>query len=304
MVALSVGVLIVPLAVLWAIQGDELERAVSRFPVGALIAAALVHLTWLTVRAEAWRLSLNAIEHPVPRVAAHGASAAGYAAGAIQPASGLPVRAVFLRRLMPRSPSVDQILVSEAPVITLEGSIVASVFALSLLVAPALPRWIGVAALVGFALTLFALWQLSKRYSEHGAVAGLRVLADSDRRGALVGLALLMAALGILRAWIVLHGAGLPTEPAAVGILFAVLGILGALPLGPGASPGAMLTVFGPVSASAATVAGLAMVASSLIAVFAYCVLVPAALLIVRTLRTEADRVELQGVVEGTGGEG
>lgn len=273
MIALSVTALVVPLAALWLTQGDELERAVSSFPPLALLAAALAHLAWLATRSEAWRLSLNAIERPVARRHAHAASAAGYAAGTLQSAGGLPVRAVSLRRIGTSPPSIDRTLVAEAPVIALEGGLIALVFVVAVATAPVAPPWAAAAMLGGCLIALMAMGALAHRHPGHRAVAGLRVLADPRRRAALIAVVAAMTALGLLRAWVVLVGAGLPHGPASVAVLFAALGVLGALPLGPGSSPGAMLAVFGPVNAGAAAGAGIAMVASSLIAIVLYALL-------------------------------
>lgn len=276
--ALSALAVIAPLTVLWLLEGPEMEQAIRSFPLLALAGATLVHLLWLCARSEAWRLSLNAIELPVPRLGAHAASAAGYAAGTIQSASGLPVRAVSLNRLVSGSPGIDRTMVAEMPLMTIEAGLIATVFVVAVAVASPAPAWSAVAALGISLVAVAGLAWLAHRHPDHRATAGLQVLSDRSRRGPLLGVVGLMTALGLLRAWIVLAGAGLPHGPASVAVLFAALGLLGALPLGPGSSPGAMLAVFASVDAPAAAGAGLAMVGTSILAVTLYAALVGAVL--------------------------
>lgn len=264
--------MIVPFLALWLLQGEKLERAVATFPLPALAAAVAIHGCWLCARSEAWRLSLNASGDPVPRPGAHGASAAGYVAGMIQSASGLPVRAVTLKRLVAQPPPLDRSMVAEAPVIALEACFIAIIFLVGIATAPVLPAWGAAAVLAISVVSIVAMAISARRFSGHRMAAGLRIFLDGDRRGALLALVVLMTCFGLLRAFVVLSGAGLPHDPATLAILFATMGLLGALPLGQGAAPGAMLAVYGPTDAAAAASAGLAVVASSLLSVVLYAV--------------------------------
>ena len=154
--------------------------------------------------------------------------------------------------------------------IALEGTLVATVLLGAIAITPVLPAWGAAALLVCCLLGITAMAIASRRFGGHRFAAGLRVFADRERRGSLAAIVLLMGTLGILRALVVLLGAGLPHDAASVAILFATMGVFGALPLGPGAGPAAMLAVFGPQDATAAASAGLAVAASSLLAVAIY----------------------------------
>lgn len=277
-----------PFAILGVLKGEDLERAVTTFPLEALAAATAIHLCWLCARSEAWRISLNAAGAPIPRQAAHGASAIGYAAGMIQSAGGLPVRAVALRKLAPQPPTIDRSMVAEAPVISLEAGVIALIFLAGVATTPVLPAWGAVAVLAASVLAVAAMAVAGRRYSGHRLTAGLRVFADGERRLALVGVVGVMTALGLSRAVTVLIGADLPHDAATIAILFAAMGLLGALPFGPGAAPAAMLAVLGPIDAAAAASAGLAVVASSLLAVGVYSAVMSAATAMASTRISDA----------------
>jgi hypothetical protein len=268
----SVGAFALPLAALWLAAGPKLAAELSALPGWAVAGAIAAHVATLACRAEAWRLAVNSISGcGMPRTLVHGASAAGFAAGALQAASAAPVRAFALRRLAPeRTPAFGQTVVAEGPVVTCEAALAALVLALGVLTIPVMPFWAPALALAGCGLAILAMRQLLTLPGRNGLARGLSVLGDRRRRLAFGVLVAAVTGLGMLRAGLLLAGFALPHDPASVAIIFATLGVFGVLPLGPAATTGAMLTVFGTTDAAAAAAAGIALAATSMLAVTIY----------------------------------
>jgi hypothetical protein len=264
---------LVPLTVLGAAQGERIVTALETIPLAAALGAVAAHLATLVCRCEAWRLAVNAIEGGgIPRGIVHAAAALGFAAGAVQPASAAPVRAAALRSIAGSgAPPLAATLVAEGPVLLLEAALAAFVLAAAVWTLPVAPGWAPVVAAAGCLGALAALRAAVRRFGHRRAATGLLVLADVRRRAGLALLVVVVTALGLARSWIVLAGFGLPHGLASVALLFVALGVFGLLPIGPMATPGATLAVFGPVDPATAAAAGIAVSATSVAAVAAYC---------------------------------
>jgi hypothetical protein len=268
----SIALFAVLVVALFAVRGGEIVDALRGFPLWAALVGASAQLAWLGCRGEAWRLSVGAAQrHAVPRPAAHSANALAFLAGVIQQAVTVPVRAVTLRRIAPdRSPPLEQVLVADAPVLALEGALMALLLLAAALTTPDLPPWAPAASLIATLALLGAMYAARRHFHDRGLTAGLRVLADRRRGPAMAAIAVVMSGLALTRSWAVLVGFGLPDGFASVVLFLAALGVLGALPLGPTASPAAALAVFGSISTAAAASAGIAMTATTLAAVTVY----------------------------------
>jgi hypothetical protein len=270
--AVGAAVAVVVGGALLLARGPEVLTALVACPPLAAVGAVAVHSATLLARCEAWRVAVSSIADAAPpRLRVHAAAGAGYAAGALQGASTAPVRALALRRMAPRdTPSMKQLVVAEAPVVLVEAVLTAAVLAVAVSAAPIAPAWtpaVVVAVAIG---GLLGLRVLARRASDGCSTAGLRVLHDLRRRGPMVALLVAVTALGLLRAWVVLMGFGLPSGPAAVALAFVALGVFGLLPIGPGSTPAAMLAVFGTADPTAAAAAGIAISATSIAGVAVY----------------------------------
>lgn len=259
-------------AVVVAARGPELFEALAACSPVAALAAIGVHAATLAGRCEAWRIAVGAIkDEPVGRVAAHAAGGVGSAAGMLQGAGTAPVRAIALRRLAPESsPSVKQLVVAELPIFLIEAALIAVVLGLAILALPLAPAWAPPVALAASAGALLALRAWNARIKGTSAGAGLRVLGDRGRRGHVLGLLVAVTGLGVLRAWLVLAGLGLPHGAATAALVFIALGVLGVLPIGPGSTPVAMLAVVGSADPTVALAAGIAVTATSWLGVALY----------------------------------
>lgn len=284
------------------VQGEDFRDALSRFPAWAVLGAVGAQLLWLACRGEAWRLALNAVgPREVPRASAHVANALAFAVGALQSFATVPARALALRRLAPeRSPTLEQTLVADAPVLALEGTIMGLLLVIAVLTTPGLPAWGAAATFAAGALALAALALIRERLHGRGLAAGLRVLADRRRRLKLVGLTMTMSGLALSRSWFVLAGFDLPHGFASVAAFLAALGVAAALPIGLASTPAAALALFGATDSAKAAAAGVAMAATSLAAVITYGILALAAttLLASRARRMRAQSGPPSGGVE------
>jgi hypothetical protein len=267
----SVALFVALAAVLFAFRREEIADSLGDFPLWAAALGVGAQVAWLVCRGEAWRLSVSAAQRgPAPRPPSYSANALAFLAGVVQQAATVPVRAIVLRRLAPdRSPPLEQVLVADAPVLALEGAIMGLLLVAAAIVAD-LPAWAPAAALGGALAALGVMFAARQHFHERGLTAGLRVLADPKRGLPMAALALAMSGLALTRSWAVLAGLGLPDGFASTVLFLAALGVLGALPIGPTASPAAALAVFGAIDPALAATAGIAMAATTLGAVTVY----------------------------------
>ena len=295
------AVSVLPLAVvgvLVAVKGPQVGAALAACPPAAMIAAVAAHFGSLSCRCEAWRLAVNAIDrHPLPRVSVHAASGVGFAAGSLQGASTAPVRAMALRRIARKAaPPFEHALVAEAPVFAIDAGLTALVLAFAVAVAPVAPAWAPVAAVAVSVAAISGLWLAGRRFGHRRAGAGLLVLTDPKRRLPLAGLVGATVAFGLARAWIMLAAFGLPDGAATVAILFVVLGVFGSFPIGPSSTPGATLALFGATDATAAVAVGIALSATSLLAVAVYAVVAATVLGVTRAQPFGSGRRSIKSV--------
>jgi hypothetical protein len=248
---------VVALVVLCVLRRHDLAAAAVAVPPQALGALAALHLATLVARSEAWRLSLAALAGtPPPRAAIHAANAGAFVAGALEPHAALPARVALLRRLAPHQlPHPTHVAVADMPILLLEAAGAAVLLG-------ATGAWWAPAGALG--LLVAARLAAGRR-----ATRGLAVLADVRRRTVLAVLVGCIVGCGLARVWLVLSVAHLDASPATAALAFVALGLFGLLPLGPSAPPGALLVVSGGAGAGALA-AGLALSATSIVAVLAY----------------------------------
>lgn len=249
-------------------------RAVAAVPAWAVTAAVGLHVMTLVLRSEAWRLTLHCAGGPaLPRATVHLANAAAFVAGTAQSQAALPARVTVLRRLAADAPRAGQIYVADVPIFVIELCATALVVIAG--IATGRGAWWLAPLAVGVALAASAAvrW-VPRRFAHRPSARGLAVFAARGRRGRLVALVAAVVALTLARIWLVLAVCGLPHGLGEVAWVFAAMGVLGLLPLGPGASPGATLVALAGASVGAATAAGLLLGVSSIVAVVVYALVV------------------------------
>jgi hypothetical protein len=265
---LAAGVLVV----VCALHADDLGAALDRLPLLAVGGATLLHALTLVARGEAWRLSLRAADGPMlDRRAVHGASAGAFVAGSVSSHFAMPVRIALLRPLSrDHAPGVRTVLLADAPILALEIVVATSALAVGLAFVPLLPWWLGPCAALAAVGFVVALRMSHLRFEGHPLVTGLAILGRRRERIVLAALVAAIAALTLTRVWLLLSALDLPHDPPAVALVFVAMGVLGLLPLGPASGPGATLVVLGATSATAAAAAGIAVSATSILAVGVY----------------------------------
>lgn len=260
----TAAVVAVGAVVAW--RAGEVGEALRMVPVAAVLGAVALHAVTLVLRSEGWRVAVAAIDGRVlDREAVHGANAGAFGAGTVQSHFGLPVRIALLRRWRgDDAPRPLQLALADLPIA------LAEVCCLLLLLALWHP-WLAVVG-VGVLLALgpvsraaCARWETARP-----TVRGVAVLADGRRRTVLLALAAGITAVTAARVWLVLLACGLPHGAAEVALLVGALGVLGVLPLGPAASPGAALATLAAEGVGSAVAAGLVISASSIGAVALY----------------------------------
>lgn len=272
-------------------RAGEVVDALALVPAGAVLAAVALHAVTLALRSEGWRVAIAAIDgRGLDRDAVHAANAGAFGAGTLQSHLGLPVRVALLRRWRgERAPRPLQLALADLPIALAEACCLLVLLALW-------EPWLAlVAGAVLLALGPGARTACARWGARRPTVRGVAVLADRRRRVLLLALAAAITAVTAARVWLVLLACGLPHGVEEVAMLVGALGVLGLLPLGPAASPGAALATLGAEGVGSAMAAGLLISASSIGAVAAYAVLVAAVVGARRLPRRRRVRLVLEG---------
>jgi hypothetical protein len=255
-------------------KADRLTEAWRELPAELLLGALAIHFVMLIARAEAWRVALQAAGDgaPPPRMLTHLSNAGGFVVGTVETHAALPTRMAILRRLAPeKAPSLRAMVLSDAPVFTVEICLAALLVIVAASAIPGLPWWAGPAGVILSGGIVLVLRMTHQRLAHHQLASGLAVLGHSRLRVRLVLWVTAVVGLTIARVWILAAACGLPAGPEDAALLYLAVSTLGLLPIGPASSPAATIAVAGSsAGVGAAGAAGLAISASSIGAVLAY----------------------------------
>jgi hypothetical protein len=262
---------IVLLAAVCATHADDLGHALEHVPLWVFACATALHLLVVSVRTEAWRVTLAGIGRTPPLAAAHWASAIGFAAGIFEGHAALPARMAVARRVAPEdTPPLREMVLSDVPVYAAEACLIALLVPVAAAHGAGLPVWSAGLVLVAAPAVLLALRLLHQRFESHRLAAGLAVLGRPGLRGRLLALAAVVVTVTFARVWLVLWGVGLPAGPADAAVAYVAVTLVGQLPLGPATGPAATLAVASGSGVAAAAAAGLVISATSIAAVLVY----------------------------------
>jgi uncharacterized membrane protein YbhN (UPF0104 family) len=252
-------------------HSDDLGHALDRVPTWVFVLATVLHLLVVTVRTQAWRVTLAGIGRTPPWRAAHWASAVGFLAGIVEGHAALPARMAVARRVAPAdTPPLRQMVLSDVPVYALEACLIATLVPIAAAHGAGLPAW-SAAAVVIVAPTVVLILRLAhQRFSRHPLAAGLAVLGRPGLRGRLVTLSAIVVGVTFARVWLILDAVGLPAGPADAAVAYVAVTLVGQLPLGPATGPAATLAVASGSGVAAAAAAGLVVSATSIAGVLAY----------------------------------
>jgi hypothetical protein len=265
------AVAVAALVVLCWTHRHQLSEALRRVPLTVFAAAVVLHAIALSVRAEAWLLTLRAIDgRGAPRRVTHFASAGGFLAGTVSGHATLPLRMLLVRRLAPDdSPPLRDLIVADAPIYAIEATIAAALVPLAA-GALGIPWWVAVAAPLAGIGVLLLLRRAHGFASRRGIARGLAILEQVQHRRRLVALVFVVSACTFARMWLLLHFTGLPDGVDHATLLFVSAGALSLLPLGPAAGPAAALVATGGEHVAQATAAGLGITGSGFVGVALY----------------------------------
>jgi hypothetical protein len=201
----------------------------------------------------------------------HLATAAGFLAGTGTTHLGMPARLAVLRRLARGSaPRVPQMLLTDVPMMALEGFCAAVLLVMAAGSLPAMPWWALPAILCIAGAGLVGIRLVHERLPEQPLVAGLAILGAPGLRERLAGLTVTTVALTLARVGVVLAACGLPSDPAHVVLVYLAVSVLGLLPIGAASNAAATLATAGAPSVGAGAAAGIALAATSIAAAVVY----------------------------------
>jgi uncharacterized membrane protein YbhN (UPF0104 family) len=258
-----------------ASRGGEILAALAACPPWVLAGAVFAHLLTLALRTEAWRIVLAGAggEELDPRTV-HAANAGAFLAGTVQGSAALASRVILVRRLGgDRAPPVSQIALADAPIVLYEVCTSALLAAIASTAVPAVPVWAPWVILLAGLGALVALRLAFEHCRDRRLAAGLGVLAMPGLRSRLALVVSAFTLMAMLRTWLVLLGFGLPAGPADVALVLFSMGVIGLLPIGVGTGPTATVAALGATDLGAATAAGMAVSAATVVAVLLYAAL-------------------------------
>ena len=253
-------------------RAPSLVAALTTVPPWAIAGAVATHLLTLSLRTEAWRTVLRAVDgRKLDPGILHAANAGAFLAGTIQGQAAMPTRIMLLRRFGgDHSPTVPQIALADAPIVIFEicgSAVLAAIGSTAVGIIPAWAPW----AMLGAAFAvLTALRLLYSRFRHLKLAAGLAVLAQPALRNRLAVVVAGFTAMAFVRTLIVLAGFGLPTDPAHVCLVLFTMGAVGLLPLGVATGPAAMVAALGTTNLVTATAAGMVVSTATVLAVLIY----------------------------------
>ena len=260
-------------AVVCAQHADDLSGALERVDPWIFTLAVALHLCAVTVRTEAWRVTLAAAGRVPRRTVSHWASALGFLAGIVEGHAALPTRMAVARRIAPAdTPPLREMLLSDLPIYALETCLLATLLPIAVIGGVGLPAWTAAAVLVAAPAGVLGLRLLYQRFESHRLAAGLAVLARPGLRGRLLLMAGAIVALTFVRVWIALAAVGLPDGLEDAAIAYVAVTVVGQLPIGPASGPAATLAIASGSGVATAAAAGLVISASSIAAVLVYVV--------------------------------
>src|ERR1039458_6958951 len=202
------------LALVLAGRQAQFAAALLAAPIWVLTIAALLHLTSLVTRSEAWNGCVLAAGGTVPRRLVFRAAGIGSLASVVSAQVGVATRIAALRRSAPKScPRVPAMMAAEVPIVAVEAML-AALFMFTLVGPLSLPWWIA-------------------------------VLRDLRGHGRLVALVVTGVVAHIARNWLILHAVGVDASVLdAIAVLIVTVS-LSPLPIGPSVGAAAAVLILG-----------------------------------------------------------
>lgn len=240
---------------------EEFATALSGASAWVLVVTVALQIVALVARSEAWHISIEAAGGTVDRRVLYRASSMQVLGSVINGQLGVAARIAALRRSSPEvAPQVPTLIAAEFPILAVEGTL-AALASFTLIGPLGLAWWAPLVAIAVIGLASGGLRHLAQRTGRQ-LWAGLAVLRSLAGGGQVIAYVLIAVFAQIFRNWMMLHAVGVDASFFdAVAVLIAV-GVLGQLPLGPGAGAAAAVLILGRDGVAAAAAAGVLLTAT------------------------------------------
>jgi hypothetical protein len=264
----TLGLLAALVAVLIGRRG-QFSTAVLTAPIWLLSIAALLHLTSLVTRSEAWNFCMRSAGASTPRRVVFRAAGLGALASVLSAQLGVATRIGTIRRTAPHTtPKAPALVAAEVPIVAVE-MMLAALFTFTLVGPLNLPAWVPVLVITAMACVLLALRRLAcaRRSGLWGGLAAVRQLRGRHRLIALIVVGILAQ---IARNWLVLHAVGLNTSLLnAIAVLIVTVS-MSPLPIGAGAGATATVLILGSHGLADTAAAGVLLTVTGTVAALCY----------------------------------
>jgi Lysylphosphatidylglycerol synthase TM region len=247
----------------------QFSTAVLTAPLWLLSIAALLHLTSLVTRSEAWNFCMRTAGGSTPRRVVFRAAGVGALASVLSAQLGVATRIGAIRRTAPlTTPRAPALLAAEVPIIAVEAML-AALFTFTLIGPLSLPPWAPVLVIAAMGCLLLALRRLARR-RRSGVWLGLAAVRQLRGRGRLIALVVLGILAQIARNWLVLRAVGVDTSILNAIAVLIVSVSLSPLPVGAGVSATATVLILGSHGLAATAAAGVLLTVTGTVAALCY----------------------------------
>jgi uncharacterized membrane protein YbhN (UPF0104 family) len=244
------------LAFVLAGRRGQFATAILTAPVWLLLIAAVLHLTSLVTRSEAWNLCVRAAGGSTPRRVVFRAAGVGALASVLSASLGAATRIGALRRTAPSTcPRLPVLVTAEVPIVAVEVML-AALFTFTLVGPLRLPAWAPVLVVVGTTAAGVGLRRIARAHRS-GFWRGLAAARDFRGRGRLVTLVVLGVVAQVARNWLLLHAVGVHASVLDAIAVLIVSVSLSAFPVGAGVGAAATVLILGAHGVADSAAAGV-----------------------------------------------
>jgi Lysylphosphatidylglycerol synthase TM region len=238
-------------------------------PLWLLSIAAVLHLTSLVTRSEAWNFCMRSAGGSTPRRVVFRAAGLGALASVLSAQLGVATRIGAIRRTAPHtSPKAPALVAAEVPIVAVEAML-AALFTFTLVGPLKLPAWAPVVVVAAMGCALLVLRRTARR-RHAGLWGGLAAVRQLRGRGRLVALIVAGIVAQIARNWLILHAVGLNTSVQASIAVLIVSVSMSPLPVGAGVSATATVLILGSHGLADSAAAGVLLTATGTVAAFCF----------------------------------
>ena len=252
----------VALAIGLAGHGHDFLVALGSAPIWVLGVAVALHVLWLLVRSEAWRVCIGAAGGTIGRRRLYQASSLGYLGNIFNGQFGLAVRIAALRRSSPREcPRAPVLLAAELPIVVIEAAL-AAICSFTLVAPLGIPWWVPLVAFAAMTALIAGMQRVSRNRRE-GFWTGIAVLRGMRGRHRIIALVCVSVVLQIARNWLLLNWSGVDASVLDSTALLIGLAVVGLFPVGPSLGAATVVLILGTNGVAAEAAAGALLTATA-----------------------------------------